>query len=295
MYYAVKSPDGKNIFPKRPDGKDGRWAVGEVKFYELLKDNEVEFVKNGNKWKVYTKERPLDEEGNLKQEKYETIWVDVALNTNARNEIKELFPELDKTFDTPKPIDLLKLILKMSSSQDDIILDSFAGSGTTAHAVLDLNKEDKSNRKFILIEMEDDVAKDITAERVKRAVTKYKYNDGFEYCELDNSLFNGEGQIDETCTYEQLATYIYFTETKTNINKTNISRPFIGSSPDESAEYYLIFKEKGKNKLSRESLKHIKKSNNKKVIYADQCLLDSDELKRHNILFKQIPYEVERY
>ncbi|GAI81232.1 unnamed protein product, partial [marine sediment metagenome] len=95
---------------------------------------------------------------------------------------------------------------------DDIILDSFAGSGTTGYAVLDLNKIDGKKRKFILIEMED-YAKDITAERVKRAIKKYDYNDGFEFCELDKPLFNEERQIEEECSFEQLATYIYFTET----------------------------------------------------------------------------------
>jgi len=213
MYYAVLSPDGTKIFPKRPDGKEGRWACSEKKYLELLEKKEVEFVKQKGEWKAYTKERPVNEKGELKAEKYETIWTDVALNAHARNELKNIFPEIEKTFETPKPSNLIKTIINLNSDKESIILDSFAGSGTTGHAVLDLNKEDGGNRKFILIEMEDDIAKKITAERIKRAIEKYNYKDGFEYCELDKPLFDENGQIEETCDFNQFATYIYFTET----------------------------------------------------------------------------------
>jgi adenine-specific DNA-methyltransferase len=293
MYYSVIAPDSSKIFPKRQDGKEGRWAVSEKTFLELLNKGEVEFVKQKEGYKVYTKERPINEEGELKSEKYETIWTNVALNTNARNEIKELFPEMDKTFETPKPVDLIKQIVKLNSDSDSIILDSFAGSGTTAHAVLELNKEDGGNRKFIHIEMEDKVAKDITAERVKRAIKKYDYKDGFEYCELDKPLFNEEGQIEEECSFEQLATYIYFTETNTNLDKKIIDKHFIGEHNE--IEYYLLFKEKGKNILNKDFLKKLGKDKKKKIIYADKCLIDDKILERHNIQFKQIPYEVKVY
>ena len=158
---------------------------------------------------------------------------------------------------------------------------------------MQLNKEDDGNRKFILIEMEDKVAKDITTERIKRAIKKYNYNDGFEYCELDKPLFDAEGQIDESCSYEQLATYIYFTETFTNLDKKQIKKPFL--SGYNETEYYLFFREKGKNKLNRTQLKQINKNDKLKVVYADQCLLDDETLEKHNIVFKQIPYEVKRY
>ena len=85
-------------------------------------------------------------------------------------------------------------------------------------------------------------AKDITAERVKRAIQKYGYNDGFEYCELDKPLFNEDGKIEEECSFEQLATYIYFTETSTNIEKNVIDKNFIGEYTD--TEYYLSFKKR---------------------------------------------------
>lgn len=180
-----------------------------------------------------------------------------------------------------------------TSDKNALILDSFAGSGTTGHAVLDLNKEDGGDRKFILVELEDKVAKEITTERIKRAIEKYSYKDGFEFCELDKPLFNEEGQIEQESSFEQLATYIYFTETNTNIDRNKISGSFIGDY--DETEYHLIFKGKGQNILDKEFLKKLQKNNKRKVIYADKCLIDERALKKHKIQFKQIPYEVKVY
>ena len=128
---------------------------------------------------------------------------------------------------------------------------------------------------------------------MKRSIEKYGYKDGFEYCELDKPLFNQDGQIEQECTFEQLATYIYFTETNTNIDRKAISGNFIGGY--DETEYYLIFKEKGKNILSKEFIKKLGKDSKRKVIYADKCLIDERTLEKHRIQFKQIPYEVKVY
>ena len=222
-----------------------------------------------------------------------TIWLydEVGSNDEAKKDYKNIFPE--NGFATPKPVRLLKRIIQLSSNSNDLILDSFAGSGTTGHAVLDLNKKDGGNRKFILVEMEDDVAKNITAERIKRASEKYGYKDGFEYCELSKPLFDEEGQIEDTCDFEQFATYIYFTETQTNIDPAKVSANYIGEYAE--IEYYLIYKEKGENVLSKSFLKKLKKNDSKKVVYADKCLLDETTLDKYNVVFKQIPYEVKIY
>ncbi|MEK6855773.1 MAG: site-specific DNA-methyltransferase [Nanoarchaeota archaeon] len=192
-----------------------------------------------------------------------------------------------------KPIGFLSHLFKIAGTNNNsIVLDSFAGSGSTGHAVLDLNKNDGGSRKFILIEMED-YAKDMTAERIKRAIEKEGYNEGFEYCELDKPLFNEEGRIEEECNFEQLATYIYFTETNTNLDKKVMDKYFIGDYNE--TEFYLLFKEKDKNILNKEFLQKIHKSNKKKVIYADKCLIDDKTLIKFNAQFKQIPYEVKVY
>lgn len=221
----------------------------------------------------------------------------IGTNEDATNELRILFPENEKLpFDYPKPTTLVKHFIKMltfnKNGDGEIILDSFAGSGTAAHAVMEMNKEDGGNRKYILVEMEDAVAKKITAERVRRAIKKYSYKDGFEYCELAKPLFNEKGQINDACTYDELATYIYFTETQTNADKKNIKPPFVGES--QGVSYYLIYTAKNKNDLTRIALNKLKITG-PAVIYADRCLIDEDELKAKSITFKQIPYEIKIY
>jgi adenine-specific DNA-methyltransferase len=212
--------------------------------------------------------------------------------TIGRKDFEEVMGHKVK-FAYPKPVVLLKKLIATATRDGDIVLDSFAGSGTTAQAVLEVNRDDSGTRKFILIEMEDDIAEKITAERVKRAIKKYVYKDGFEYCELDKPLFNEHGQIEETCDFKQFATYIYFTETQTNIDSAKIKGNYIGEQGN--MEYYLIYKEPHKNDLDKPFLKKVEKTGAKKIVYADRCMLDESELAEYNLVFKQIPYEVKIY
>lgn len=195
-------------------------------------------------------------------------------------------------FKGQKSVQLIKRIIKAHTANDDIVLDSFAGTGTAGHAVLDLNKKDGGRRKFILVEMEAH-AKTLTAERIKKNIQKEGYKDGFEYCELDKPLFNEHGQIEETCDFDQFATYIYFTETQTNIDPTKVKGNYIGERGD--TEYYLIYKGPHTNDLNASFLKKIQKTDSKKVVYADRCTLDEGTLAEYSLVFKQIPYEVKVY
>ncbi len=263
-----------------------RWKIGKAKAEELEKNNYLE-LSNGT---VYIKKYEGEE---IREAVFNNLIDEQGTSQSARTEVNNEIFGVPETFTTPKPISLIKHLLKMIIGQDDIVLDSFAGSGTTGHAVLDLNKEDGGNRKFILVEMEDNVAKDITAERVKRAIKKYGYKDGFEYCELDKPLFNERGQIEETCDFKQFATYIYFTETQTNIDHAKVKANYIGEQ--NGTEYYLIYKEPHKNDLDKSFLKKLEKTDSKKIVYADRCTLDESELAEYNVVFKQIPYEVKVY
>lgn len=274
--YSFISKSGKR-FSRR------LWLVNKSTMERYDKENRLIFVGN----KVYRKLFLSEHRGAIP----ETIWLDASNAANASDEIKSIFGS--QIFETPKPTPLIKRLIQIATSRDSIVLDSFSGSGTTGTAVLDLNKEDNGNRKFILIELEEYVAKKITIERVKRSIKKFKYKDGFEFCELDKPLFNEEGQIEEECSFEQLATYIYFTETNTNIDKKEISKNLIGEYNE--TEIYLLFKEKGKNILNKSFLKKVNKNNKKKVIYADKCLIDEKTLDKQHIKFKQIPYEVKVY
>lgn len=286
--YPITNPNtGKKYNPTK-----GRcWVTNKTVMAEWIAEKRVFFGKDGKgapQLKRYLNEV---QSGVVPM----TLWLyeEVGHTDEARKELKVLFEDSTPPFDNPKPTRLIKQILRLSSDKNSIILDSFAGSGTTGHSVLDLNKEDGGNRKFIMVEMEDAVAKEITAERVKRAIEKYDYKDGFEYCELDKALFNENGQIEESCDFNQFATYIYFTETQTNIDLKKINQNLIGEHGD--IEYYLIYKGKDKNDLDKSFLKKIKRTGKKKIIYADRCLIDDMTLNKYNIVFKQIPYEVKVY
>jgi len=97
-------------------------------------------------------------------------------NQEARREIRSIFADAEIDFATPKPTRLIQRILQIATGPDDLVLDAFAGSGTTAHAVLKQNALDGGNRRFVLVEMEDKVARPVTAERVRRAVEGYAFS-----------------------------------------------------------------------------------------------------------------------
>jgi len=290
MFYSVDSEEFGEIYPIKPDGSDGRWRISQKKMTELIKSGLIVFEKqNDDRIEAYR----IIPAGNETNTAYSSMLDPEVVKTTAHGstELKNIFP--GSQFPYPKPSALIKEIISLCTRDTDIILDSFAGSGTTGHAVLNLNKEDGANRQFVLVELENKVAKDITAERIKRVIKQNDYKDGFEYCELNKPLFNEYGHIDKTCDFNQLATYIYFTETQTNIVPAKISSNFIGEYAD--IEYYLFYKGKDVNILNKDFLKKINKNDNPKVIYADKCLLDDLVLDKYNITFKQIPYEVKIY
>lgn len=147
MYFPIKSPDGKNIYPIAPDGTDGRWRVGKERMEEIIKNELIEWHKKDGNWIPY--EKIYFREGKEKVIKERSILYNLANTGDGSNELTRLFGRKD-IFENPKPTNLIKYILRFSTNKDATILDFMAGSGTTGHAVLDLNREDKGCRKFIL-------------------------------------------------------------------------------------------------------------------------------------------------
>jgi adenine-specific DNA-methyltransferase len=202
-------------------------------------------------------------------------------------------------FDTVKPVELIEYLLKHSLSQGDIVLDSFAGSGTTAHAVLKMNAEDGGNRKFILVEMMD-YAETVTAERVKRVINGYGSGDkavpgtggGFGYYELGEPLMIGEN-LNETLPVEKIREYVFHSETHQAIPAPKDGDPYLLGVSCGTA-YYFCYEKGNVVKLNRSLLKKLKTKAESYVIYADICLLDKEELSRYNIVFKKIPRDIAR-
>jgi len=234
-------------------------------------------------------------------------------NEDASTEIAAIFnTEVNAVFQYSKPTKLVRTLIWAATFEmkDALVLDSFAGSGTTGHAVLDLNKEDEGNRRFILVEMEQDVCRNVAAQRLTRVIQGYEranegkavkvggLGGGFRYCKLDKPLFDETGKIGESVKFGDLAAHVFFTETGMPIPKrANGASPFLGTS--NGTGYYLLFNgilgdktPDGGNVLTGKVLASLPKHNGPKVIFGEGCRLGDARLKREQITFKQLPYEI---
>ncbi len=216
-----------------------------------------------------------------------------------------------KVFDYPKPLSLIRSIIRAATRGTDIVLDSFAGTGTTGHAVLEVNKTDGGNRRFLLVEMESKIAREITAERLRRVIggddSKPKNGQqvifrgmvsGFRYCTLGSPLFDESGKIAEEVTFHELSRHVYFTETGEPVRES-IERqgPLLGVH--SGTAIYLLYNgilgdktPQGGNVLTRAVLSELPPHNGPKVIYGTSCRIGKERLRAEQITFKQIPYEV---
>lgn len=232
----------------------------------------------------------------------------VGTNEDATKEIAELFnAEIGEIFQYAKPVSLIKYLIKFHTKNDDIILDSFAGSGTTMHAVNELNKEDRGKRKCILVQMAEkseqepdkNICKDVTRERNKLAIEKYEYDTGFKYYRVGNAI-DPEAMLDgELPNYEEFAKYVYYLGTGEHLAKVveiDADNYFVGTHGPKN--FYLIY-EQDFDKLSRMALnlhiaeRIIEHSKGKRlVIYAPACFLDNEYLDEKQIEFVSIPYNL---
>lgn len=205
------------------------------------------------------------------------------------------------TFDTPKPRRLLEYVLTIVGNQDTLILDSFAGSGTTAHAVLNMNKADGGNRKFILVEMMD-YADSITAERVKRVIDGYgedkKAVEGtggnFSYYELGPVLLLPNGNLNEEVGSQKIREYVYYMETKEPLpaEQPTDEPYFMGLC--RNIAYYFYYEQESVTTLDHAFLATVQTKAEGYTIYADLCAIPQETLRKHNITFKKIPRDIAR-
>lgn len=278
--------------PRKRGEELGIWRWGAETFQHRFDSNLVYF----DKGRVFMKERAVEFIN-----KYPEALLEDFLNTQGTNELKEIFGT--KKFDFPKPPELIEFIISVSTDKNSIVLDSFAGSGTTAHAVLNLNKQDGGNRKFILVEMED-YANTITAERVKRVIKGYgkdaKKTEGtggsFDFYELGLPLFDTNENLNEAVGIEKIREYIWYSETRTPFidpKSGNDNEHFLGSK-DETA-YYFVYDKNALTTLDYDALSSIKTKAGQYVIYADNCLLPKEFMAKNNIIFKKIPRDITRF
>lgn len=214
-------------------------------------------------------------------------------------------------FENPKDEEVLLKLFEATTNYNDIILDSFAGSGTTGHSILQLNALDGGKRKFVLVELEEDIAKNVTSERIKKVINGYRIQkqngtteqveglgNGFRYCKLAEPLFDKYGNVREGVTFKQLAYHVFFSETGVPLKENSkLNTPLIGKY--KGTAYYLLFNGilgdktvNGGNVLTSKVLEALPKHNGNKVIFGMANRLSANKLKNADIIFKQIPVEI---
>lgn len=205
------------------------------------------------------------------------------------------------TFDTPKPARLIERVLTIAASPDSIVLDSFAGSGTTAHAVLNMNKADGGNRRFILVEMMD-YADSITAERVKRVIQGYgegkKAVEGtggsFSFYDLGPVLLLPNGNLNEEVGPQKIREYVYYMETKEPLPAEQpTDEPYFMGLCRNTA-YYFYYERESVTTLDHAFLATVQTKAEGYTIYADLCAVPQETLQKYNITFKKIPRDIAR-
>ncbi len=281
--YAITCPGGRVI--EGPPG-GSYWRIPEETLWDLDSDGRIWWGEDGNN--VPRIKRFLSEvqEGLIPQ----TVWDynEVGHTQEAKQEYLQILSGFE-VFTTPKPVALLRRILDIATSPGDLVLDSFAGSGTTAQAVLELNKQDGGNRKFILVQIPYDtkenekekfnICQNITGERVRRVIQGYSYTKrgakgksrqekvaglggSFTYARLGKPLF-GEYRDwgKQLPAYEELAKYVFYTETSWDFDRKIMNEKSGKIGEHHGTSYYLLYTPEGQEdrRLDMEWLKGLDK------------------------------------
>jgi site-specific DNA-methyltransferase (adenine-specific)/adenine-specific DNA-methyltransferase len=302
--YSIKCPSGR-IIEAPPKGM--YWRVSKERFEGLDKDKRIWWGRNGDSIPQIKRFLSEVKQGIVPQ----TLWTyqEVGHTQEAKKELLAIceFQDSQSVFITPKPSRLIKRILEIGSEKDSLILDSFAGSGTTGHAVVQLNREGGGNRRFILVEMDETICRNVTAERLRRVCKGYtKPNSGrveglgggFRYCELGEPLFAADGSIRKEVSFPDLARHVFFTETGEPLPSGVTGKsPLIGISKETAV--YLLYNgilgdraPRGGNVLTSEVLRILPPNKGLRVVYGTACRLSPNRLKREGVVFRQIPYEI---
>lgn len=317
------------LFGIKPES--GQWRWGDMRSYQAIENYEnlvKEFEENSielnpeniDKWYLKYVEETGDEidllrlSENGKPEHYvaptdkkllSNMWYD--LKPNGQSQLKAIFGK--KMFDTPKSTDLIKRLIKFAVMKDEaIILDSFAGSGTTGHAVLEYNREEDTNHKFILVEMEE-YANQLTAERMRRVMNgipnskspllKQGLGSSFSYFELGDAIeFDKILSGESMPSFESLARYLFYIATGEEFKPDVVDEEnhYIGST--NKSDLFLFYKP-DLNYLKTTSL-DLKKAekvvayspNKDRIVFAPMKFLDEEYLDKYKIRFAKLPYEI---
>jgi DNA modification methylase len=302
-WYPITRPvDGKKIWPD----EGAVWRFSPETHARNVKENRLYWGPTG----MYEKPRYKKFRFEVKPGIVPGSWwepSEVGNNDQAKRELAQILGP-DSGFPNPKPVALIRRVLEIATNEDDVILDSFAGSGTTGHAVLDLNKEDGGTRKFILIQIpfetkenENDafnIARKITVERTRRVVKGYAFESKkgkeqnveglggtFTFGSLGRALFGEYRDMGEKSPpYEELAKYIFYTETSRDFDPKTTNERTGKIGEDKTTSYYLLYSPDGSKDrpLDIAWLKSLGDSekNRNLVVYCEKLWVHRDDLKR---------------
>ena len=308
MFYPIEDPDGNPFFPQAPDGNDGNWRTRPT----ALDQDHIHWIKRSGRWTPYEVIYFDEVEDTAKIVKERSIYYDIATTTDATNEQKAIFGK--KVFDNSKPLDLIKRLILLSTESDSIVLDSFAGSGTTAHAVMEQNREDGGSRHFILVEVEPKIAREITAVRLERVSEGYTYEQKgrLQHVFGTGGTFSyyhvGETFLEKReIPFSEMAQLLFFRETGTpmavdialslvDTDRTSYTscttderrqRAFLGSA--DGVGVYLLNID---DILTEELINRLPRHDGSKIIHCGGTQLTEATLKQLGITFRQMPYNL---
>ena len=283
--------EGHEVWPAK------QWFWSKERALEAQANDELVFSEKNGKWTVNYKQYLNGADGTQRKSKPYSIITGIYTQAGTKA-IKEIMGS-GKAFDFPKPPELIMYFIQMITGEDDIVLDSFAGSGTTAHAVLNMNKADGGHRKFILVEMMD-YADSITAERVKRVIRGY--GDGknavegtggnFSFYDLGEPLLVGDC-LNEAVAPEKIREYIWFMETKQPYAPPSGGNPYYLGQHNNTG-YYFYYEPQRVTVLDYTFLATITEKTSGTIIYADRSSITEDKLAQMGIVFKKIPRDISR-
>jgi adenine-specific DNA-methyltransferase len=288
LRYQITTPSGKIIEPP-PNG----WRWSKDTLAEKISTGEIIF--SADESRIIRKIYLCDQEGRVP----DSWWMGDESGTTrqAKAELKSLFTT--NLFDTPKPEKLMQRIFQLSTNENDLVLDSFLGSGTTAAVA------HKMGRRYIGIEMGEHASTHCQP-RLKKVVdgeqggiseaVNWQGGGGFRFYKLGATIFDADGNINPEIRFAHLAAHIWFCETKTAFISRRKS-PLLGVH--DGVAYYLLYNGilgdktvNGGNVLTLPILKSLPAHDGMKVIYGETSRLSPERLKAMNIIFKQTPYDV---
>lgn len=271
------------------------WSSKRI--FELFIENELSSVLDtkGQKTDFYLTENGAVE--NIKRRDIQSHVISSLMNLGSTQNMSNELKLMGINFDFPKPTALIKYLISIIDDKEMIVLDSFAGSGTTAHAVLKLNNEDGGNRKFILVEMMD-YSTTITANRVKNVISGYTVKDvrgtggDFSFYKLGEPVFLENDLLNEAIGVERINEYVWFSETKSKYSMQ--VEPYLLGVKEQTA-YYFYYHTDDMTTLDESFLRKLKTKAEQYIIYADNCLLDEKLMSKYHIIFKKIPRDITRF